>query len=118
MVSVHGGDRETLLDNLPCLEALTIDYSSHVVYWADRCLYEFQSLSLNGNRETHTYPFTQNVFFVSSMAKYNGDLYWIEPSGIYKISPTEEGYRVVMRSGSSARPLAMQIVHSSQQPSG
>ena len=118
MVSVHGGDKEILITGLPCLQALTIDYVTHVVYWADRCLFEFQSLSLNGDRETHSYPFARVVYFVSSMAKFKDNLYWVEPTGIYTILRSGEGFRTVMAASSFSAPIAIQVVHPSHQPNG
>ena len=118
MGSINGGERQSLITDRPCLQALTIDYPTHTVYWADICLHEFQSLSLNGDRETVTYPFSQIVFFVSSMEKFASDLYWVEPSGIYVVERSGEGYRAVMSSSSSQRPISMQVVHPSQQPPG
>ena len=118
MGTVHGGNMEILFDELLCVEALTIDYTTHIIYWADICEYTFQSLSMNGNRETHTYPFNQVVFFVSSIAKFGDDLYWVEPNGIHAISRSGSNYRRVMLSRSSERPLNLQIVHPSHQPQG
>lgn len=118
MGSVHGGELEVLIDDLLCVESLTLDYTTHTLYWADMCEYTFQCLNMNGNRETHTYPFNQIVFFVSSIAKFGDDLYWVEPNGIHAMSRSGDNYRRVMEAGSSERPLGLQIVHSSHQPQG
>lgn len=116
MGSVHGGTKETLMDGLPCLHSLTIDYSTHILYWADECEYTFQSLSLGGNRETHTDMFTMIVYFVSSVARFGDDLYWVQPNGIFTIKYTGDGYQVLMEAPSSARPYSVQVIHPSQQP--
>jgi hypothetical protein len=118
MGSINSGNRESLITGLPCVQALTIDYPSHTVYWADICRYSFQSLSLNGDRETFSYPFSQlhEVYFVSSMGKFNDNLFWVQPIGIFMVESSGDGYRVVMNASSTQRPLAMQVVHPSQQP--
>ena len=120
MGSINGGDRESLITGLFCVQALTIDYPTHTVYWADTCIYSFQSLSLSGDRETFSYPFSQigTVFFVSSMGKYAENLFWVEPSGIYMVERSGDGYRRVMSGSSTRRPLSLQVVHPSQQPPG
>ena len=118
MGSINGGDRESLIANLPCVQALTIDYSSHTVYWADTCIFSFQSISLNGDRETLSYPFSRNVFFVSSMGMFEDNLFWVEPTGIYTVQRSGQGYRAVMAASSTRRPRSMQVVHPSQQPPG
>ena len=120
MGAINGGTRETLITGLHCVQAFTIDYPSHTVYWADICLYSFQSLSLNGDRGTFSYPFSQldEVYFVSSMGKFNGNLFWVQPNGIFMVESSGDGYRVVMPASSSQRPTTMQVVHPSQQPPG
>ena len=118
MGSINGGERESLITNLPCVQALTIDYPSHTVYWADTCLFSFQSMSLNGDRESLSYLFAQIVFFVSAMGKFNENLYWVEPSGIYTVGRSGDGYSAVMSASSNQRPISMQVVHPSQQPPG
>ena len=118
MGSVYGGTRETLITNLPCVHALMIDYSTHIVYWADTCRYEFQSISLDGDQESLSYPFTQIVFFVSSVAKFNDNLYWVQPSGIYTMTRAGEDFRVLLSASSNRRPVSMEIVHPSHQPEG
>ena len=118
MGSIFGGERESLITNLPCLNSLTIDYSTHTIYWADTCLHLFQSLSMSGDRESLGYPFSQIVYFVSAIGQYEENIYWAEPRGIYTVGLSGNGYTNVMTSASNRRLVSMQIVHPSQQPPG
>ena len=118
MGSVLGESRETLVENLECIWPVTIDYTTHTLYWVDTCEYVFQSLTLTGDRESHSYPFDINVYFVNSVAMFKDNLYWVEPTGIYTIQFSGEGYENIVRSSSTRRPLHVQVVHPSQQPPG
>ena len=73
---------------------------------------------MDGDRFSHSYPFDKTVFFVSSIAKYGNNLYWVEPDGIYTISLSGGDYITLMESSSTMRPLSLQVVHSSSQPPG
>lgn len=118
MGSIMGSSREILRNDLQCIWPVTIDYSTHTIYWVDYCVYAFESLRMDGDRFSHSYPFDKTVFFVSSIAKYGNNLYWVEPDGIYTISLSGGDYITLMESSSTMRPLSLQVVHPSSQPPG
>ena len=82
--SVTGDDISTLRSNLVCVNVLTIDYASVTIYWIDQCEYQIQSLRLDGDEATFSYPFTTTIQFASGLVIKNNTFYWSDQSGVFE----------------------------------
>lgn len=120
-VSVTGDDRSTLRTDLMCVQVLTIDYASVSIYWIDHCLYEIQSLRLDGDETTHSFPFDSVIIFASGLVIYHDTFFWSEYNGVFEISKDEgeeSMVTVVHRVSRGSRCTGVQLVHPSMQPQG
>lgn len=100
---------------------LTIDYASASIYWIDHCLYEIQSLRLDGDERTHSFPFETVIIFASGLVIYHNRFFWSEYSGVFEIAHTEDEEAVVTTIHTVPRGLkctGVQLVHPSMQPQG
>lgn len=100
---------------------LTIDYASASIYWIDHCLYEIQSLRLDGDERTHSFPFETVIIFASGLVIYHNRFFWSEYSGVFEIAHTEDEEAVVTTIHTVQRGLkctGVQLVHPSMQPQG
>ena len=120
MVSVQGDSRSTFHTNIDCANALTIDYASHIIYWIDQCTFEIESLRLDGDSMTHSFPLNSIIFFSSGVTIYENTLYWAGGSGIFSANRSESENPEIKHIfiTSNTRATGIQVVHPSQQPSG
>ena len=89
------------------------------MYWIDHCLYEIQSLRLDGDEATHSFPFDANIFFASGLVIYNGTFFWAEQNGVFERANTEGAMvRTVYSVAFGSRCTGLQLVHPSTQPQG
>ena len=117
--SVTGDDRSTLRSNLDCVNVLTIDYASVTIYWIDYCLYEIQSLRLDGDATTHSYPVTAYIFFASGLVIKNDTFYWSDQDGVFETrNTTGATVRTIYNVPRGSRATGLQLVHSTVQPQG
>ena len=117
--SVTGDDRATLRSNLVCVNVLAIDYASVSIYWIDHCLYEIQSLRLDGDAATHSYPFSTSIFFASGLAIHNYTFYWSDQDGVFERGNTSESMVITIYDAPlGTRATGVQLIHASLQPDG
>ena len=118
--SVTGDDLATLRSDLDCVNVLTIDYAAVSIYWIDACRYEIQSLRLDGDAATHSYPFgTTSIFFASGLAIHNDTFYWSDQDGVFERGNTSDSAVVTIYDApSSTRATGLQLIHASMQPQG
>ena len=117
--SITGDDQSTLRSNLYCVEVLTIDYSSLSIYWIDHCLYVIQSLRLDGDETTHTFPFYTTIIFASGLVIYNNTFFWSEQNGVFERENIDEAEVATLYSAPQGqRATGVQLVHPSVQPHG
>jgi hypothetical protein len=115
--SVTGDDQSTLRNNLYCVQVLTIDYSSLSIYWIDHCLYVIQSLRLDGDATTHTFPFYTTIVFASGLVIYNNTFFWSEQNGVFERENANEAeVLTVYDAPQGHRATGVQLVHLSVQP--
>ena len=115
-ISVTGDDRSILRSNLHCVRVITIDYSLHTIYWINHCNYIIQSLRLDGNEATHTYPFNREIYFASGLEIFGNIFFWSENSGIYSLNNSHTV--ILFSSPLGSRSTGVVIVHPSKQPQG
>ena len=117
--SVTGDDISTLRSNLVCVNVLTIDYASVTIYWIDQCEYQIQSLRLDGDEATFSYPFTTTIQFASGLVIKNNTFYWSDQSGVFeRINTTDAVVRTIYDLQQGFRATGLQLVHSTVQPQG
>jgi hypothetical protein len=115
--SVTGDDISTLRSDLFCVNVLTIDYASVTIYWIDQCLYEIQSLRLDGDVTTHFFPFTTDIPFATGLVIKNGTFYWSEQGGVFeRQSASDATVTTIYRLQRGFRATGLQLVHSTVQP--
>lgn len=50
-IGIDGRGRETIRSSLgPCVDAMTIDFSSFTLFWLDRCSFTLESIRMDGVR--------------------------------------------------------------------
>lgn len=118
MVSVTGENHETFHGDLFCIQAMSVDYRTHTLYWINQCTYEVEAIRLDGDASTHAYPFNRPIFFASALAVYQNLLFWAESGGVYRANRDVEDDIVRMYATSGTRATGVQVVHPSQQPQG
>lgn len=96
---------------------LTLDYSSHTVYWIDYCSYRIESLNMNGDSSTHSAPVSKTIAFPSGITQLEDMIYWTEPTQIFAVNKTRGEPVVQLYRGYSNNKLGgLEIVHTSKQP--
>ena len=116
--SMNGASKTTLhSSNLAAPYALTIDYESQTLYWADYTLDKLESSNTDGsNRLLLT---TNSIQSPYAMAFYDRQLYWTDWSlnGIYSTFLTSpSSVTTVYNSGSD--PYGIRIIAEETQPEG
>jgi hypothetical protein len=117
MVSVTDDRRSIIHTNNPCVNALSIHYWSHTLYWIDTCTYAFESLRLDGDSSTHSSPFNEIISFSTALQVYNGKVYYAEGDGVFEADPDGETGRRQLYSTAQTRATGVKVVHPSRQPS-
>ena len=116
-VAITGAARETLYTRVTCAAPLTLDYSSHTVYWIDYCSYRIESLNMNGDSSTHSAPVNKTIVFPSGITQLEDMIYWTEPTQIFAVNKTRGEPVVRLYRGYSNNQLGgLEIVHTSKQP--
>lgn len=102
-----------------CIRPLTLEYSSHTIYWADHCRQSVESIRMDGSYETHSVVAT-GVHFSYGIAIYNSSLYWTQIDGVYAldVNDSTSATSVKLVETSSLGAQGIQVVHSSKQPNG
>ena len=119
MVSVTGDGRQTFHSNTPCVTAMTVDYAFHTIYWIDMCTFLIESLRLDGDSSTHSFPLDASIFFPSGLTVYRDLLYWSASSGIFMGNTSVSNtVGVSVFTTRNTRATGVQVVHPSQQPGG
>ena len=116
--SVFGNTSTTLVDELRCTWPLTMDYTTHTLYWPVWCENAFWSLTLAGDRKFQSYPYDVVVPYLYSLAIIRNNVYWVFMDGVYTIQLSGEGHERVTSYSGGSFPLHLQVVHPSQQPAG
>jgi hypothetical protein len=119
LVSVTGDDRSTFQPDVLCPSAMSIDYAAHRLYWIDQCTYEIETLRLDGDSSTHSFPLNTIIFFAAGLTVYDGVFYWASSSGISgaaMVGDSSETQAIYTTSGT--RATGIQVVHPSRQPGG
>ena len=117
--SVTGDAQSVLRSSLMCVNILAIDYASVTIYWIDQCLYTIQSLRLDGDDSTHSYPFSNAILFPTGLTIYNNTFYWSDQNGVYKReSNTDADVVIVYHAPQGSRATGVQLVYPSMQPPG
>ena len=80
--SVFGNSSITLVDELRCTWPLTMDYTTHTLYWPDWCDNTFRSLTMDGDRTFQSYPYDVDVPYLYSLAIFRDNVYWLYLDGI------------------------------------
>ena len=118
-VSVTGDDISTLRSDLYCVNVLTIDYASVTIYWIDHCLYEIQSLRLDGDDTTHSFPFTTVIPFATGLVIKNDTFYWSEQGGVFeRRNASDATVTTIYGLQRGFRATGLRLVHSTAQPQG
>ena len=101
------------------MNVLTIDYASTTIYWIDHCLYQIQSLRLDGDATSHSYPFTTFIFFASGLVIKNDTFYWSDQDGVFeRKNLTNAIVNTIYDVPRGSRATGLQLVHSTVQPQG
>ena len=117
--SVTGDDISTLRSDLYCVNVLTIDYASVTIYWIDHCLYEIQSLRLDGDDTTHSFPFTTVIPFATGLVIKNDTFYWSEQGGVFeRRNASDATVTTIYGLQRGFRATGLRLVHSTAQPQG
>lgn len=118
-MAVIGAVRETLYTQVTCAAPLTLDYSTHTVYWIDYCSYRIESLNMNGDSSTHSTPVSKTIVFPSGITQLKDMIYWTEPTQIFAQNKTRGESVVQLYRGYSNNKLGgLEVVHTSKQPPG
>ena len=120
MVSVRGDDRSTFHTNVACANTLSIDYTSHTLYWINHCSLEVEGLRLDGDTSTHAFPLDHDIFFPGGLTVFNGIFYLAEERGVISanVSREDEPDIRILYHTTGTRATGIQVVHPSQQPPG
>jgi hypothetical protein len=117
MVSVTDDRRSIIHTNNPCVNALSIHYWSHTLYWIDTCTFAIESLRLDGDSSTHSFPLNEIIFFSTALQVYNGKVYYAEGDGVFEADPDGGTERRQLYSTAQTRATGVKVVHPSRQPS-
>ena len=102
-----------------CNWPITLDYSTHTIYWMDYCLYRIESLNMNGDIVTHSIPVRKTILFSYGISQFEDTIYWTEPTKIFSVNKSTGQPVVELYRGYSNNQLAgLEVVHASKQPPG
>ena len=119
MVSVRGDSHSTFHRDVSCVTTMTVDYTSHTIYWIDQCTFQIQSLRLDADSSTHSLTLDPSIFFPTGLSVFQDVLYWTAWSGVFKANQSDDNPEMeLIFSTGSTRPTGLRVVHPSQQPSG
>ena len=78
-----------------------------------------QSLRLDGDETTHTFPFHTTIVFASGLVIHNDTFFWSEQNGVFERENTNEAEVITVYSAPQGhRATGVQLVHPSVQPHG
>ena len=114
---MDGTGRTVLIDtNLATPYAITIDYDTQTLYWADYDLDKIESASTNGTNRTLVT--TASVTSPNGITFYDGILYWSDtnyPDSIYSINVSSPDVVTTVRSYIDD-PYSIHVITEDRQP--
>ena len=115
--SMDGTSRTTLhTSNLNCPCALTLDYDTQTLYWADYSANRIEKSSTNGLDRV---LLATNIHDPCYITFYNGQLYWSDVyQGIYTMSVSTPNDTVMLTDSFIYEPYGLQVVSIDRQPEG
>ena len=116
--SMDGTSRTTLhTSNLNYPYALTLDYDTQTLYWADYSANRIEKSSTTGSDRV---LLTTNVYDPYYITFYNGQLYWSDlyQDDIYTMSVSSPNVITMLTDSLTYEPQGLQIVSLDRQPEG
>ena len=117
---MDGTGRTVLIDtNLASPYAITIDYDTQTLYWADYGLDKIESASTNGTNRTLVT--TSSVTSPTAISFYNNRLYWTDtdnPQRVYTTSLESPNSVTVLRDYIGSDPYGVAVFAEERQPEG
>ena len=118
-MAVTGDAVEILHTEGTCNWPITLDYSTHTIYWMDYCLYRIESLNMNGDSSTHSVPVRKTILFSYGISQFEDMIYWTEPTKLFGVNKSTGQPIVELYRGYSNNQLAgLEVVHANRQPPG
>ena len=98
--------------------ALTLDYDSQTLYWAD---YNFRRIEKSNSDGTERSILTSsNVFFPIDITYYDGMLFWIDQTQrrVYTTSVSSPTSVSILNTNLGSTPYSIQAIFNLRQPEG
>ena len=117
--SMDGNDHETIVDTaLVFPNALTLDYETQILYWADAGLDKLESANTDGSNRTVVAQYTARLH-PFGITVYANTLYWTDwgYNAIITVPLSNLSLATVIFD-SNVRPFGVHVVSESRQPLG
>ncbi len=104
-----------------CPWPITIEFSTHRVYWADFCRRTIESVGMVGSgHATIVHPELHQVQFSYGVSLFGDKLYWTQDTKVYSTQMTPEQNIVQLHNNerSNLRLRSIQVIHPTRQPPG